>query len=456
MDIRSVVRRLRGDLDWITMRALEKDPARRYGSPGELAADITRHLNHEPVLASPPSRFYRFKKFTLKHKLGVGFSATVALLLVIGMVITTRESNRADLAAQRAVRKAAAANEQSNFLVSVFDLHPDRDLARMQVDAAVARVEREYAEQPEQRARLLYPLGRIYNNLGFEEGRPLMMRAMREMLASMGPEDPEALAAMRDRAIDLMTVGELDEGHELLRTVVENRRRTLGHGHPETLDALAFLGRLLETQGRLDEAEQLLSDGYRDARRSLGDSHPTTLRLKSYMALVRMHRGELREAEQALREVADGLTRVLGEDHFAVLGCWFKIATLRAAQQDPDSAVEILDRIIRAGWAYHWTGGSRTPTHIALVEDPAFAALSGHPGFEALVSPDGFLAALENGRTAAWNRDFRTAEASLRLAVDRGFCNASVLLEDDDLLPLQTRDELQRIAASVGDHPACR
>ena len=67
-DPRSLGRTLRGDLDWITMKALEKDRTRRYASASELAADLLHHLRHEPILAGPPGVGYRFRKMLLRHR----------------------------------------------------------------------------------------------------------------------------------------------------------------------------------------------------------------------------------------------------------------------------------------------------------------------------------------------------------------------------------------------------
>jgi len=76
---------LRGDLDWIVMKCLEKDRARRYETAIGLARDIERHLNNEPVVASPPSRFYRFQKLVRRHKLVLSASAVAVVLLIMGM-----------------------------------------------------------------------------------------------------------------------------------------------------------------------------------------------------------------------------------------------------------------------------------------------------------------------------------------------------------------------------------
>ncbi|NIV47839.1 MAG: protein kinase, partial [Gammaproteobacteria bacterium] len=129
----SLVRALRGDLDWITMKALEKDRTRRYGSASELAADIRRYLANEPVLASPPSNVYRLRKFMRRHRAGVAFASVIGLL-VVGLIVTLgvsslrirragevakRERDRANEAAHLASQEAEAAREVSDFLVDL-------------------------------------------------------------------------------------------------------------------------------------------------------------------------------------------------------------------------------------------------------------------------------------------------------------------------------------------------
>src|SRR5450755_4001308 len=94
---------LRGDLDWITLKALDRDRARRYGTPAELAADLSRYLRNEPVIARPASLVYRTKKYVQRHKFGVAMAtAAAALLIVFGVMQAIelrrikRERDRAD------------------------------------------------------------------------------------------------------------------------------------------------------------------------------------------------------------------------------------------------------------------------------------------------------------------------------------------------------------------------
>ena len=113
-------RQLRGELDWIIMRAMEKDPNRRYTSASEFAADVSRSLAHEPVLASPPSNSYRIRKFVLRHRIAVTAGATVILAMLLGTVGTTIGLLRARQAQNQATQEAEKAKQVSEFLVGVF------------------------------------------------------------------------------------------------------------------------------------------------------------------------------------------------------------------------------------------------------------------------------------------------------------------------------------------------
>jgi len=88
-DTKELIHLLRGDLDWIVMKCLEKDRARRYDTANGLARDIERHLNNEPVVASPPSSLYRFQKLVRRNKMAFGAGTAVAVALIVGIVIAT-------------------------------------------------------------------------------------------------------------------------------------------------------------------------------------------------------------------------------------------------------------------------------------------------------------------------------------------------------------------------------
>jgi serine/threonine-protein kinase len=108
---------LRGDLDWIVMKAMEKNRARRYETPTALAADIERHLHDEPVVASPPSSWYRLTKLIRRHRLVCAAAAAVALALVAGTVVSTWQAVRATRAERAASRERARAEDLLGFML---------------------------------------------------------------------------------------------------------------------------------------------------------------------------------------------------------------------------------------------------------------------------------------------------------------------------------------------------
>jgi len=461
MDVRSLVRQLRHDLDWVTTRALEKDPDRRYGSPNELAEDLRRHLREEPVVARPPSAAYRTRKFVRRNRIAVGFAATLLLLLVgfaavmaVQLSRTALERNRADASARQAMKKAAAARQVSDFLVSLFALTPDRDAARAQLDAARQKLDHELNVRSEQRARLLYPLGQIYDNLGFDEGVPLMLEAMDELKEAVGSDDPEVLAAMNARGTQLAEAGRLDEADVLMAEVLASRRRVLGDDHRDTIRAMAYSGRFKEMKGELGQAELLILEAFGRSRRALGEEDPVTLLTMGYVANLRLRQGRLEEAEVGFGEVLELLNRLVGPEHPNTLACLYKLGCIRAQRGDHQQALYLLRRAVDGGWRVGWSEGSRAPTDVVFRTEPLLASLRGLPAFEELAGPDGYLAALEQARRAASARDIEEALRHVKLAAERGFPNADALLRDDELAPLMTHPEFQQIVVDVRNRAA--
>ncbi|MGA2967533.1 MAG: serine/threonine-protein kinase, partial [Terriglobales bacterium] len=189
---KQLVSLLRGDLDWITMKALEKDRGRRYGSPMELAADIGRYLGNEPVAARPASVGYRAKKYVVRHKALVAGTTAVFLVLVAGIITSTWEAVKARQAEARTKQESAIAQAVSDFLQN--DLlaqasannqsgptaKPDPDLkVRTALDRAAERIEGKFAKQPDVEAAIRDTIGQTYNSLGiYPEARKQLERAL--------------------------------------------------------------------------------------------------------------------------------------------------------------------------------------------------------------------------------------------------------------------------------------
>jgi non-specific serine/threonine protein kinase/serine/threonine-protein kinase len=163
---------LRGDLDWITMRALEKERMRRYGSVSDFSADIRRHLRHEPVVAGPPRVSYRASKFLRRHRLGASIAAAGVMLLVMFAVTMAVQARRIAQERDRANLEAQAAKQTSDFLTGLFTVSDPSEArgntltATQILDGGAADLGRMLKDQPEIRARLQTTIGTVYINLG--------------------------------------------------------------------------------------------------------------------------------------------------------------------------------------------------------------------------------------------------------------------------------------------------
>jgi len=137
----SLVRTLGGDLEWIVLKAIDKERDRRYASASELAADIQRHLDDEPVLAGPPSRIYKMRKFVTRHRFGVGASILMVALLVGGLVTSLYFRARSEIKAREALEQAEVATQRANEVLSLSAIQDLKDLED--------RVDRLWPAEPE-------------------------------------------------------------------------------------------------------------------------------------------------------------------------------------------------------------------------------------------------------------------------------------------------------------------
>jgi tetratricopeptide (TPR) repeat protein len=265
VDLSALSRQLRGDLDWITMKALEKDRTRRYPSASELAADVARFLHHEPVLASPPSNLYRLRKFTRRHKAGAGFAAVLLVLLTGFAVMTTIQNRRIasqakekEAARAQAVLEANAARGLADLLREVFEVSdPSKALGNTMTPREI--LERGAAgirtgalrEHPLLQARMMRTIGSVYGSLGLvEDSRLLLDEALRIQVAALDDEHLE-IAETLEALADLVAFpfGEFRLAGTYYERALTIRKNQLGSTHPTVAVTLNRLGNLLASRG---------------------------------------------------------------------------------------------------------------------------------------------------------------------------------------------------------------
>ena len=324
-----LVSQLRGDLDWITMKALEKDRARRYGTPSELAADIQRYLKHEPVLARPASTLYRAKKYVRRHRITVAAVVVLVLLLAGFGVVQTIELRRITRERERANREAAVAAAVNEFLQK--DLlaqagasaqsgpttKPDPDLkVRTALDRAAERIEGKFAKQPEVEASIRDTIGQTYEDLGlYPEARKQLERALALRRRALGAEDAKTLKTMTSLGGIAFQQGKYADAEALESQALDAERHVLGSEHPDTLASMHTLGVAYDEEGKYAQAEALDSQIIEIQKRVLGPEHPDTLSSMNSLAIVYTDEGKYAQAEELYTQTLEVRERVLGSEH---------------------------------------------------------------------------------------------------------------------------------------------
>jgi non-specific serine/threonine protein kinase/serine/threonine-protein kinase len=358
-------RRLRGDLDWIVMRALEKDVDRRYGSPAELAADVRRHLADRPVLAGPPGVSYRIGKFVRRNRLGVGASLTALVVLVAFSVTMAVQSMRIAEERDRATLEAATSQRVAGFLGDLFAVanpgraQADAVSARELLERGARRIDEELGGEPELQARMLYVIGDAYVSLAlFDEAEPLLERALDIRRAELGEDHPDTLSSAWRLGVVQKERGRFREAERIQRDVLARRRRVLGEDHADTIRSMSAVGIALHRQGRYDEAETLFRSAMELARPKFGDEDRATSRPTKNLGVALAALGRLGEAEASYAAALRVERRKLGESHMATLVGASDLAYIIMAQGRLDEAealqVELLGTMDRALGAEHW------------------------------------------------------------------------------------------------------
>jgi hypothetical protein len=250
----ALTRLLRGDLDWIVMKCLEKDRNRRYETPDALGADVGRHLEGEPVSAAAPEPLYLAGKFIRRHKTGLATATALVLLLAAGAIVSTwqavrarraeriaseqrqkaeREAQRADLSAeteklqrQLAEQNARKSRDVLEFIQGMLtwagDGYADKVTVVQVLDHGVVDAELRFKDDPDALASVHYAIGYCYSKLGkWEQAAELLQGAFSERERIFGFEHPDTLDAARETASVAFSSGKAAEAMALCRRIAE-------------------------------------------------------------------------------------------------------------------------------------------------------------------------------------------------------------------------------------------
>jgi serine/threonine protein kinase/tetratricopeptide (TPR) repeat protein len=369
-------RLVRGELDWIVMKALEKDRTRRYESASGLARDIERYLADEPVEACPPSAMYKLRKFARKHKKVLATSAAFVLLLVTGIITSTWQAVRATEAEAHANSQKAAAEEDRDRAQDA--QHRAQDAQHRAQDAQheaekqrrIAQGERDRALEEKKRAdaeteiaqgvkEFLYrdvlgqanpfnqigPHARLGRDLRMQDALDEAARGIKGKFANR----PQIEVAVRTIIGDAYRVmGQLAKAKEQLETALAMSTKNVGPEHPNTLAVQSNLGNLYASQGQYAKAKELLERTLATEQRVLGPEHRDALATMLNLAGVHFETQQYAKAEELFREVVRCYVRDLGEKDPVTLVARQNLAEAYTAQGQHAKAEALTLKVLEA------------------------------------------------------------------------------------------------------------
>ena len=306
---------VRGDLDWVVMKALEPDRARRYPTAAALATDLQHYLANEPVSARPPSALYRMRKFVRRHR-GLVAAVSIAAAAVIGGAVMSA------LAWRRAAREAAAASAVTSFLVDLFkvsdpgEARGNQVTAREILDQGARRIRHELTGEPVLQGRLMVTMGTVYRSLGlYPSADSLLREALRVQERASGPNDTSVASTLSALGYVALQRGDYESAERDYTRALAIREQAFGPNSVEAASTLSGLAALRIVQGRNAQAESLSVRVLAIDDKVRGPDDAQTANDLVHLALVYWGEGRLTEAEPLMRRALAIQERTLGADH---------------------------------------------------------------------------------------------------------------------------------------------
>jgi tetratricopeptide (TPR) repeat protein len=388
MEPAKLTKLVRGELDWIVMKCLEKDRNRRYETANAFAMDLQRYLADEPVQACPPSAVYRFRKFARRNKVALTTAALVAAALLLGTAVSVWQAVRANEERDRAREAERKAKVDKNNMQAALDFlwqdvlgraspdnEPDRGLTvRHLLDRIADRLGKDPGQPPLVEAPVRRMIGQLYSDLGeYREAQQHLRRALDVHIHELGREDPQTLATMHTLGACLYRAGYLDVSHEqlaegaqVLGRVLDHRRLVLGEEHPDTLTTMSLLGRCRALEGHLEEGERLLTQVLQARSRVYGEKTPETLEAMNWLGSTLAMRGKLDQAEALQTRCVDQCRTLFGDDNPVTLSAMQQLARTYLSRDEAGGAEPWVTRALEA--ARLRLGGRHGLTRVLLAD----------------------------------------------------------------------------------------
>ncbi len=345
----SLRKQIRGDLDLVVMKSLNKDRALRYTTASEFASDIERHLRGEPVTAGPPTAFYRMKRFMRRRLALTAAAASVVTAVLAGLVFSTIMYMQTRRALGREIAARAELQTVSHFLTDdlLASVYPERTggddvTVRYILNTASENLDVKFLNSPLSEAAIRQTLGQTYRKMGDYPAAELhLRRALEIRREQLGPEDTSTLTSLDNLGWLYWCQGRNEKALPLLAEAFETRRRTLGPEHADTLQSMVHLSWLDMDGSGSTEQVTLPEKAYEIARRALGKEHPVALDAAAVLAMKYVARLKHAEAEAMAPEAYEISRRILGQEHETTLVLMNALVWLYGRQKNIDKGVTL-------------------------------------------------------------------------------------------------------------------
>ena len=407
-----LARRLRGDLDAIVLKAMAKEPGKRYATVEQLETDVQRFLTGLPVLAQPESRSYVLGKFVKRHRTAVTLATVATALLIAFSAVMTVQRSRIRAQAQRITRERDRAENIGQGFMTIFrNIAPGDSgiTAREVLDSATSRINEELVGYPEQRSRLIFEMARAYHRIDLENRAAALLEASLALRRGLHPPRERDIAETLDLLgeVDLAR-GSIARADSEYSAALALWRRNLEAHDARAANTLVGLASVRRVEKKLDDAERFAREAIAIDRASGRSARAHLVRSMSSLAAVLSDRGDYVAATQLYRE-ALGLSREIHpEEHADVATAVLDLAAALNASGDRHTA----DSLIRYELALHRrivTGAVLTGTARRTTTEPA----TGAPDAIAAVVDRAFSISLPAPAAAARARTAATARHSL-------------------------------------------
>ncbi|MBE0544939.1 MAG: tetratricopeptide repeat protein [Verrucomicrobia bacterium] len=435
---------IRGDLDWLVMKCLEKDRTRRYETANGLAMDIQRHLDNEPITARPPSRLYEFQKTVRRHKFGFAAAAALIIVLGLGVLASTWQAVRAtraereqiklreeaDLEKRTAQTEAAKSQQVAQFMQDMLQgvgpsaaLGRDTTMLREILDKTAERIATDLKTQPEIEAEMRNSIGTVYWELGdYDKAAAMQRQALAIQRMLFGNEHPSVAASLLNLALALRNQQKLAESEATFRESLAMSRKLLGNEHPAVARVLNDLGSLLTGELKDDEPETLIREALAIRRKVYGNEHGDVGISLDNLAHILNRRGQVTEATAMHQEALAIRRKFFGESHPELLFSYKNIAVALQSQGKLAEAATVLQDALALS---ERLVGQQHPSFVALRLHLADVLQSQGKLKEAELlrsetgAPSRHMAASlhEAGRYQQWQGNLAGAEANYRAAL---------------------------------------